>query len=511
MNEQYLLGVDIGTSSSKGVLLNSDLRVVETTRVSHRLLNPNPGWFEHDAEAVWWGDFVEIAQELVGQAEIDPDHIEGIGVSALHAAMVPLDATGDPLRPGILYGVDSRATEEIDIINNQIGEDRIYETSANALTSQSVGPKLLWYKRNEPEKFERTDKVLDALGYAVYKLTGEYTIDNAIAGLFDPLFDVPEIEWSTPMFDELDLPRDIVPENKWSTEIAGEVTPEASDETGLATGTPVIVGTGDAIASQVSVGAVDHGDAIFMYGTTGVIYATLGEARSNPNLWSFPHCFEGQYTMAGGMATSGSILEWFRDQFGGDAVQTSAVGKESYSTLNEQAATIDAGSDGLVLLPYFDGERTPMNDPLARGMLAGLKLSHTKSHVYRALLEGIGYGFRHHLDAMGNAGVPIDRVLAIGGGAQSDLWRQIVSNITGMTQHYVSNPLGSPLGAAYLAGLGTEMLGDLDAIRNETSVTARTEPNDEATRTYDEYYPIYRDLYTETRDSIHDLARLGDR
>jgi xylulokinase len=511
MSDRYLLGVDIGTSSSKGVLLDDDLSVVDDSRVSHQLLNPNPGWFEHDAESVWWGDFVALAQELVGETEIDPDHVAGVGVSALHPAMLPVDDAGDPLRPGILYGVDSRATEEIDIINDQIGEERIYETSGNALTSQSVGPKILWYKRNEPDKFERTDTILDALGYTVHKLTGAYAIDNAIAGSFDPLFDVPNVEWRSEMFDELGLSRELVPENKWATEIAGEVTEEASTETGLAAGTPVIVGTGDAIASQVSVGAIDHGDAIFMYGTTGVIYATLGEARSNPNLWSFPHCFEGQYTMAGGMATSGSILEWFRDQFGGDAVETSAVGKESYATLNERAATIDAGSDGLVLLPYFDGERTPMNDPHARGILAGLKLSHTKSHVYRALLEGIGYGFRHHLDAMGDAGVPIERVLAIGGGAQSDLWRQIVSDITGTTQHYASNPLGSPLGAAYLAGLGTDILDNLEAIRNETSASARTEPNKDATETYDQYYSIYRDLYTETKETIHDLARLGDR
>jgi xylulokinase len=291
-SEEYLLGVDIGTSSSKGVLLDSSMNVIEQVRVSHQVLNPNPGWFEHDAEEVWWNDFVHLSQTLVEQTDIDANRITGVGISALHAAMLPIDSDGDPLRPGILYGVDSRSAEEIEIINEQIGTDRIYETSGNALTSQSVGPKMLWYKRNEPTNFDQTDKILDAVGYVVYKLTGNYTIDNAIAGFFDPLFDVSEVEWSTEILDELDIPRDLVPDNRWSTEIAGQITAEAATETGLAVDTPVIVGTGDAIASQVSVGAVEHGDAIFMYGTTGVIYTTLDEPKSNPDLWAFPHCLE---------------------------------------------------------------------------------------------------------------------------------------------------------------------------------------------------------------------------
>ena len=510
-SEDYLLGVDIGTSSSTGIIINTELDVIDSATVEHSVSNPRPGWVEHDANKVWWYDFVQITQQLFERSNVSPEDIAGVGVSALHAAMLPLDETGAPLRPAILYGVDTRSGEEIELLNERIGKAHIYETCGNALTFQSVGPKIHWYRRNEPERFEQTDKIVDATGYVVSQLTGEYTMDNAIAAFFHPLYNPKDLSWSDEMFDELGLERDLLPESHWSTEIAGTVTAEAAAETGLAEGTPVIVGTGDALASQVSVGAVDPGDAIFMYGTTGVIYTTLDEPRSTPELWSFPHCLEGKYAIAGGMATSGAIVKWFKNEFGGEAVIGEGVGKASYTHLNEKAADLEPGSDGLVVLPYFSGERTPINDDSARGTIVGLTTSHTKFHVYRAILEGIGYGFRHHLETMEAVGVPIDRVLAIGGGAQSNLWRGIVSDVTGVSQHYVSNPVGSPLGGAYLAGLGTGIFEGLDPLKESTTVATTTHPNPENTATYGDYYEVYRDLYPSIRQEMHRLAVLGSQ
>ena len=510
MEPQYLLGVDIGTSGSTGVIVDRELTLIDSVSVEHETVYPKQGWAEHDANGVWWADFVSITQQLLEGTNVEPDEIGGVGVSAIHPAMVPVDETGDPLRRAILYGVDTRSDEEIELLNGRIGEDRIYEVSGNSLTFQSVGPKILWYQRNEPEKFERTDTILDATGYVVSQLTDEYTIDNAVAAFFHPLYDLSTLEWNDEMLDELDIGRDMLPKPRWSTEIAGEVTDEAAAETGLVAGTPVIVGTGDAQASQISVGAAEPGDAIFMYGTTGVIYTMLEEERTTPELWAFPHCVEGRYGLAGGMATSGAIVRWFRDQFGDSLDDRDAVGKARYSRLNAEASDIPPGSEGLMLLPYFSGERTPINDESARGTITGLTLSHTKFHLYRAVLEGIGYGFRHHVSAMDDAGFAIDRVRAIGGGARSDLWRQIVSDITGVTQEYVSNPVGSPLGGAYLAGMGVGVFDDFDKLRESTNVETVTTPDDSVVDIYDEYYSIYRDLYPQIRDSMHGLAQLGD-
>lgn len=509
MNNQYLLGVDIGTSGSTGVLVDDELNVVESTSVSHGVSYPNPGWAEHDADDVWWDDFVRITRQILDDSAVQANQIAGIGVSGLAPAMVPLDASGEPIRPAILYGVDTRSSEEIALLNDRIGERRIYEIAGNSLTFQSVGPKMLWYKRNEPDRFGRTDKVVDTTGYITYKLTGQYTLDNATAGFFDPLYNPTELSWEAEMFEALGIPIDLLPETKWSTELAGRVTSEASDATGLAEGTPVVAGAFDALTSLISVGGIDNGSSVFIYGTTGVVYTTLDEERRTPELWCTPHCLEGKYAIGGGMATSGAITEWFIDEFGEALVERGATGKARYESLNRNAAELPPGAEGTMVLPYFSGERTPIHDDSARGMIAGLTLSHTKHHVYRGILEAVGYGFRHHYETMVSAGVPIDEtVLAIGGGAQSDLWRRIVSDVTGVTQEYVSNPIGSPLGSAFLAGLGTGVFGDPELLKQATSVAETTVPNPEAKATYDEYYSIYRSLYESSKEEIHRLAAL---
>jgi len=504
----YLLGIDIGTSGSSGVIVDEELTVVATASTTHELLVPQAGRAEHDAESVWWGDFVELSTRLLAESAVDPDDVAGVGVSGLFATMQPLDADGEPLRPAILYGNDTRTTDEIAELNGRIGEERIYEVCGNHLTFQSVGPKIRWFERNESDLFGRTEKIVDTVGYVVHRLTGEYTIDNGIAAFFHPMYDLEAREWHDGMIDAVGIDRSLLPEPQWATEIAGEVTPDAAEATGLAAGTPVITGTGDAIASLVSVGAVGAGESIFMYGTTGVIFTTLEEMRTPEGLWSFPHCLRGQYCVAGGMATSGAILRWFRDEFADSEVD--AAGEDgAYELLDERAAEIDPGSDGLVLLPYFSGERTPITDESARGTITGLTLQHTKAHVYRAILEGVGYGFRHHLDAMREAGVPVETVRAIGGGARSPLWRRIVSDVTDTTQEYVADPLGSPLGGAFLAGIGTAVFDGLDTLADAVEVSGRTEPDSDRHATYDEYYQVYRDLYPQARESMHRLAELG--
>lgn len=510
MTTEYLLGVDVGTSGSSGAIVDQDLNVIATDEVTHETNVPRPGWAEHDADAIWWHDFTRLSTRLLERADVDASDIAGVGVSALHTNMLPLDEDGEPLRPAILYGVDTRTGEEIDLLNDRIGEERIFDVCGNRLTFQSVGPKILWYKRNEPEKFDRTERILDATGYVVYKLTGEYTIDNANASFFHPLYDLSDLAWDDDMFDEVGISRELLPEPQWASEIAGEVTDDAAEATGLEPGTPVVVGTGDSIASLVGVAAVDDRDAIFMYGTTGIIYTTLAEEARAENLWSFPHCLEGKYVLGGGMATAGAVVRWFKEEFGFEERRQASAERDAYDLLNERAAKVDAGADGLVMVPYFSGERTPMNDDAARGLFAGVTLSHTKSHFYRAILEGVGYGFRHHLDEMAAAGVTPDRVTAIGGGARSPVWRQIVSDITGTTQEYVSNPIGAPLGDAYLAGLGTGVFTDLDAIEDATSVSDRTTPNTDHLDVYDDCYAVYRDLYPQTRESMHALSRVGE-
>ncbi len=510
MGTRYLLGVDVGTSGSSGVIVDESLDVVASASREHEFIVPNPGWLEHDAEEVWWEGFVTLSRELLSDSEVEAADIAGVGVSGIAPAMQPVDADGDPLRPAILYGVDTRSSEEIDLLTERIGEEEIYEVCGNHLTFQSVGSKVLWFRRNEPDLFERAERIVDSTGYVVHELTDNYVIDNAVASHFHPMYDPDALAWHEGMVEAVGATTDMLPEPAWATEVAGEVTEQAAEETGLAAGTPVIVGTGDVFASMVSVGAVDPGESIFMYGTTGVVFSVLEENRAPEGLWSGPFCLEGVYTAGGGMATSGAILRWFRDEIA-DAERQRAEeeGIDPYELLDEQAAEVDPGADGLVLLPYFSGERTPITDESARGTLVGLTLQHTKSHLFRATLEGVGYGFRHHVDAVRDVGIDLDTVRAIGGGARSPLWRQIVSDITGVRQEYVADPLGSPLGDAFLAGYGIGVFEDVGRVKTETEITGTTEPDPETGRVYDEYYEVYRDLYPRVRDSMHRLADLG--
>lgn len=230
MEGTYLLGIDIGTSGSSGVIVDDDLTIVASASMEHDFSVPNPGWLEHDAEDVWWNDFVALSTELLDESEVDPGDIVGVGVSAIFPALQPVDGDGDPLRPAILYGVDTRSTEEIDILNDRIGEGEIYEACGNSLTFQSAGPKVLWFKRNEPELFEQTEMIVDSTGDVVNKLTDNYTIDNAIAPHFHPMYDPGNLEWHEGMVEAVGITTDMLPEPDWSTEVAGEVTGQAAAE-----------------------------------------------------------------------------------------------------------------------------------------------------------------------------------------------------------------------------------------------------------------------------------------
>ena len=509
MPGNLLLGVDIGTYSAKGVLCDPEGNVLASHVVEHDLSLPKPGWAEQDADAVWWNGFVKICRALVS-GRISGDDIGGVAVSAIGPCMLPVDEDGRPLRPGVLYGIDTRATAEIDWLNDHFGEEAIFELGGMALTSQAMGPKILWLKRNEPEVYARTHKIVTASSYLIHRLTGEYVIDRHTGAHFNPLVDIATLEWDD-RFAEPIIDPDKLPELRWSTEIAGEITPRAASETGLAAGTPVTAGTVDAAAEALSVGVVDPGDLMVMYGTTMFFILVTDRPIPDPRMWATGYVLPGSYDIAAGMATSGALTRWFRDEFGAAEMAAEAEGgPNAYAALAEQAAAVPAGSDGLICLPYFAGERTPINDPDARGVIAGLTLSHTRAHVYRALLEGTAHGVRHNLDALREMGAEPKRLVAVGGGAANRLWLQIVSDVTGQPQIVPERTVGASYGDAFLAGLATGIIPEIDALTASwVRVAEVIEPREETRARYDAGHRVYRSLYEHVRDDLHALARLG--
>lgn len=492
-----LLGIDVGTYSSKGVLVEPDGTLLKQHVVPHKMDIPKPGWAEQDADGIWWADVVDICHALLDGSPYSGDDIAGVAVSAIGPCLLPLDASGKPLRKGILYGVDTRASEEIGLLNERLGEAAIFEFSGMALTSQAVGPKILWLQRHEPDVWAKTKHLTTASSYLVYRLTGEHVMDKHTASHYMPLIDIAALTWSE-RFNV--APLEFLPRLAWSDEKAGEITSEAAERTGLRAGTPVAVGAVDALSEAISVGAVQPGDLMVMYGSTTFFILVLDEPVPDPRTWTTAGAFEGQYALAAGMSTTGSLTRWFRDEFAKDLPEESG-----YQNLFEGTQSVPPGAGGLLLLPYFSGERTPINDPRARGVIAGLTLSHTRDHLFRAVLEGVGFGIRHNLETFREMGTPAKRILAVGGGTKNDTWVRLVSDIIGVPQLVPKETIGASYGDAFLAGMASGTL-ERSALDAWVGSLRTIEPSAATRALYDDLFIDFKTLYKSTRDIVHRLS-----
>ncbi|MGW0503470.1 FGGY-family carbohydrate kinase [Micromonospora sp. NPDC003241] len=489
-----LIGIDLGTGSSKGVLTDAAGQVLATAvRPRPRSMSlPRPGWAEVDAEAVWWADVVSIAAELTAAAQ--GARIAAVCVSGVGPCLVLCDERDQPVRPAILYGIDMRATAEIAELTELFGAEEVLHRSATPITTQAVGPKALWVRRHEPQVWERATRWYNSSSYVVRKLTGEYVLDHHTASQSVPLYDIEARQWHRPWYDEImgDLP---APRLAWSAQIVGEVTPAAAEATGLPVGTPVCAGTVDAWAESVSVGVRSPGDLMLMYGSTMFFVQQLRGVARHPQLWNTVGVSPDSYCLAAGMATSGSLTTWLRD----------LVGEVPFETLVEEAAAVPPGADGLLLLPYFAGERTPIFDPDARGVIAGLTLRHGRGHLFRAGYEGIAFGIRQILELLDTPENPVARLVAVGGGTQGGLWTRIVSDVTGREQEVPEVTIGASYGDALLAAIGAGLAApDTDWTRPGQIVR----PDPSVSATYDGLYAGYTSLYRSTRAEVHALARL---
>lgn len=488
----HTLGIDIGTYETKGVLVAHDGTITASASHPHKMIVPRPGWAEHRAEEDWWGDFTHVTRTLLAQSGLDPKDIKAVATSAIGPCMLPVDARDTPLMNGVLYGVDTRATAQIATLNAQIGEAKILATCGNALTSQSSGPKVLWLKDTHPDLFARTAKVLTSTSYLVWKLTGRYVIDHYTAPNFAPLYDVTRQDWTTGLADF--LPLDMLPDLMWSTDIAGHITAKAAQETGLAEGTPVTCGTIDAAAEAVSVGVAAPGEMMLMYGSTiFIIQVTQGPVR-DPRLWYAPWLFPGRHASMAGLATSGTLTHWFRDQLARDT---------DFATLAGEAAESPKGAKGLLCLPYFSGERTPIHDPLAKGAFFGMDLTHTRGDLFRAAIEGVAMGTAHVFDCCREVGAAPKAVRAVGGGTKNAVWLQATSDLSGEVQEICDKTMGAAYGDAFLAALAIGVAAEADITR-WNPVTSRVTP--ETVPAYDRQYPLWKALYTQTKDIAHALG-----
>jgi xylulokinase len=484
---QAVLGIDVGTSSTKAVLVSPDGTVLRSATRAHSVSHPRPGWAEMDGR-VWTTELVDLSRELLHDGDVE---VTAVGVSGMGPCVLLTDAAGEPLRPAILYGVDTRATAQIEALTEELGEEEILARCSSVLTTQAVGPKLRWVEENEPATFAAARRLYMPASWLAHQLTGRYGLDFHSASQCTPMFDTEALQWHRPWAERI-APNLELPSLQWAGDVIGPVTAEAAELTGIPAGVPVIIGTIDAWSEAVSVGAHHTGDLMLMYGTTMFLVHTVADRLITPSMWGTVGALPGTRNLAGGMATSGAVTSWLRELFGGP----------QYPELLAEANASGPGAQGLLMLPYFAGERTPVMDPDARGVIAGLTLSHTRGDLYRAALEATALGVRHNVETMVAAGARIERVVAVGGGTQGGLWTQIVSDVTGLSQVVPSQAIGASYGAAFLAARGQH-----EVTIEEWNPTAHVcEPDTALREQYDELYQLYRSLYETSRPTVHALA-----
>ena len=479
------LGVDVGTTAVKAVLLDEEARIVAEAAHPHDLNSPRPGWAEEDP-ADWWRGTRAALEALAAQTGLDG--VAAVAVSGMVPALVLLDETGAVLRPSIQQN-DVRHGEEIAWYRARFPEDELFRRTGATWNPQVIAPKLLWLRRHEPETFARIRRIAGSYEYVTWLLGGrgpEYLEANW--ALESGLWSVQERRWLVEYLEPLGLDAGVLRPVRAPVERVGTV---ADAGLPLRPGTPLAAGSADHIAAALAAGLLEEGEAVLKFGGAGDFLYVTPDFAPLPELFIDHHDVPGRYVINGCMATSGSLVKWFRDRF--------APGR-SYAELDAEAARVPAGSEGLVLLPYFLGEKTPIHDPQARGTLIGLTLSHGPAHVYRAILEGVAYAFRHHVEVLRAHGHAIERFYVMDGGARSPLWRKITASVLGKpVQRLTAGEAGSAFGTAFLAGV-VGGAWDFARIKEAARVAGTTEPDPEWSRVYDEGYPIYREAYRRLRD-----------
>ncbi len=507
MSKKFLLGYDVGTSGSKGVILDLSGKILASATTVHDVEYPRPNWAEQDADVVYWGEFQTICQKIVKDSNIDPADIAGIGISGLSPDSLPVDRDGNALRNCLLY-CDRRALEECDWVEKNIGAEEVFRISGNQIDAYYAGYKCMWVARNEPEVYAKTFKFLNAPAYIQLKLTGQFVADHSTGGLYAPFYKLDEFRWDEDMIKKCGMDPDKFPKLYNATDVIGYVTSDAAEACGLVAGIPVVAGGGvDATASALCTGMIDSSVSTCMCGSTHCWQIVLDEPVFDRRFINLPYYVPGKWIALAGLGTSGSVVKWFRDNFAAPEKEYERLrGVSAYDLLNLEAEKTPKGSDGLITLPYFLGERSPIWDPRARGMFFGLSLYHNRGHMFRSIIEGIGFALEHHATILREKGAMPDRIIVCDGGAASNLERQAFADIMRVPVDYMSKIGGGPAADAFLAGMGVGIFKDFAEIRNWCHVDMTNEPDPSSFDTYKKLFDVYVNLYLNTKEEMHTVA-----
>ncbi|MDY3917514.1 MAG: xylulokinase [Candidatus Limivivens sp.] len=486
-----LLGIDIGTSACKVALFERDGKVRAQSNQGYPLYYPAPGWAEQNPEE-WWQAICLGIRDVLAQAEADPSEIQGIGIDGQSWSAIPVDKEGRCLANTPIW-MDTRARDICERVKAEVGAERIFAVAGNDFLPSYSTPKMIWFRENRPEIFEKTDKFLQSNSFIGYKLTGVMSQEMS-QGYGLHFFNNETCAYDAELAEDLGLSVDLVPELYACHQVIGTVTREAAEATGLKQGTPVVAGGLDAACGTLGAGVCRKGQTQEQGGQAGGMSICLDAAVAHPKLILSPHVVPGLWLLQGGTVGGGGVLKWFRQELG-DGM--------SFDELTRLAEAVPAGSEGVTFLPYMAGERSPIWDPDAKGVFYGLGFDKTRGHMIRAALEGVAYSLEHNLRTAREAGVEVGELIAMGGASNSVLWTQIKADVTGKVIKVPTSDTATTLGACILAGVGTGVYQSFEEAVEETIVITREQkPDPGKHEQYQKSMELYLELYDKLKDTF---------
>lgn len=493
----YLLGIDIGTSACKAAIFDRSGEVIASASEEYPVDYPHPGWAEQDTQD-WWRAVCTAIRRMAADG-VDLSEIAGIGIDGQSWSAIPVDQAGNVLAKTPIW-MDTRAQDICDEYNERVGADQIFQTAGNSLQPSYTTAKILWYRRNLPEVYRRTYKILQSNSYIAFRLTGNMTQDIS-QGYGLHCFNMRTGTWDEKLCEALEIPGSLLPDIFPSHAVIGTVSSQAAKESGLTAGTPVAAGGLDAACGTLGAGVVHPGETQEQGGQAGGMSICIDTYQADPRLILGYHVVPGRWLLQGGTTGGGGVMRWLEREFGAYEREAGlSRQKSSLELFNEAAEAVSPGCDGMIFLPYMSGERSPIWDPDAKGVYYGMDFGKTKGHFIRAAMEGVAYSLHHNLEIAREAGAEAEVLRAMGGSANSLLWTQIKSDITGKPIVVPSSDTATTLGAAILAGVGVGMYGSFEeAVELTVKEKRRHEPNPEHRETYERNYQIYLELYEQLK------------
>lgn len=496
---EYLLGIDIGTSACKIAIFDKKGEVIASENGEYPVYYPKKGWAEQNPNE-WWNAVGETTKRAIQKSGIKAEKIVGVGIDGQSWSAIAVDKAGKVLCNTPIW-MDTRAKEICERLNKKIGSKAIFDLAGNSLQPSYTTAKIIWYKENLPDIYNKIDKILQSNGFIAYCLTNVISIDKS-QGYGLHCFDMRKGLWNDEMCEALGIERSMLPDIYECDQIVGKVTKVAAEFTGIPEGTPVVAGGLDAACGTLGAGVIHAGETQEQGGQAGGMSISIKEYKANPLLILSYHVVPNQWLLQGGTTGGGGVMRWFEREFADyERVMSKENGKDSLIQLNEIAKKVLPGSDGLVFLPYMAGERSPIWDPNAKGVFFGLDFSKTKGHMLRAAMEGVAFSLKHNLDVAKEVGVNVETLYAIGGSANSLLWTQIKADITGKKIKVPASDTATTLGAALLAGIGVGLYKNYEeAVAITVQIKREHKPNAAYKDAYDKNYEIYLELYKQLKN-----------